>query len=71
MAEGDIFKSMITYHLQFLLLDLAGWVSRYQQAVIDYLQEENALRVLRAQLRGKQLRLSDNERFSPRRYVGS
>jgi hypothetical protein len=33
---------MITYHLQFLLLGLAGWVNRYQQAVIDYLQEENA-----------------------------
>ena len=60
LAEGDIFISMITYHLQFLLLGLAGWVNRYQQAVIDYLQEEN--RVLRAQLRGKRLRLSDNER---------
>jgi hypothetical protein len=60
LAEGDIVISMITYHLQLLLLGLAGWVNRYQQAVIDYLQEEN--RVLRAQLRGKRLRLSDNER---------
>ena len=33
---------MITYHLQFLLLGLAGWINRYQQAVIDYLREENA-----------------------------
>jgi transposase InsO family protein len=51
---------MMTYHLQFLLLGLAGWVNRHQQAVIDYVREEN--RVLRAQLRGKRLRLSDNER---------
>ena len=43
--------SMMTYHLQFLLLGLAGWVNRYQQAVIDYVREEN--RVLREQLRGK------------------
>ena len=39
---------------------LAGWVNRQQQDVIDYLQEEN--RVLRAGLRGKRLRLSDDER---------
>jgi putative transposase len=51
---------MMKYHLQFLLLVLAGWVNRYQEAVIDYLREEN--RVLRARLRGKRLRLSDNER---------
>ena len=51
---------MMTYHVQFLLLVLAGWVNRQQQDVIDYLQEEN--RVLRAGLRGKRLRLSDDER---------
>ena len=39
---------MMTYHVQFLLLVLAGWVNRQQQDVIDYLQEEN--RVLRAAL---------------------
>ena len=50
----------MTYHVQFLLLVLAGWVNRQQQDVIDYLQEEN--RVLRAGLRGKRLRLSDDER---------
>ena len=58
--EGVIFRSMMTYHAQFLLLVLAGWVNRQQQDVIDYLQEEN--RVLRAGLRGKRLSLSDDER---------
>ncbi len=58
--EGVIFSSMMTYHVQFLLLVLAGWVNRQQQDVIDYQQEEN--RVLRAGLRGKRLRLSDDER---------
>ena len=47
----------MTYHVQFLLLVLAGWVNRQQQDVIDYLREEN--RVLRGGLRGKRLRLSD------------
>ena len=51
---------MMTYHVQFLLLVLAGWVNRQQQDVIDYLQEEN--RVLRAGLRAKRLRLSDDDR---------
>ena len=50
----------MTYHVQFLLLVLAGWVNRQQQDVIDYLQEEN--RVLRAGLRGKRLRFSDDDR---------
>ena len=45
---------MMTYHVQFLLLVLAGWVNRQQQDVIDYLQEEN--RVLRAGLLGKSSR---------------
>ena len=30
---------MMTYHVQFLLLVLAGWVNRQQQDVIDYQQE--------------------------------
>ena len=58
--EGVIFRSMMTYHVQFLLLVLAGWVNRQQQDVIDYLREEN--RVLRTGLRGKRLRLSDDDR---------
>ena len=48
---------MMTYHVRFLLLVVAGWVNRQQQ---DYLREEN--RVLRAGLRGKRLRLSDEDR---------
>ncbi len=51
---------MMTYHVRFLLLVVAGWVTRQQQDVIDYLREEN--RVLRAGLRGKRLRLSDEDR---------
>ena len=35
--EGVIFSSMMTYHAQFLLLVVAGWVNRQQQDVIDYL----------------------------------
>ena len=58
--EGVIFRSMMTYHAQFLLLVVAGWVNRQQQDVIDYQQEEN--RVLRAGLRGKRLKLSDDDR---------
>ncbi len=58
--EGVIFSSMMTYHVQFLLLVVAGWVNRQQQDMIDYLQEEN--RVLRAGLRGKRLKLSDDDR---------
>ena len=33
-TEGVIFSSMMTYHVQFLLLVLAGWVNRQQQDVI-------------------------------------
>ena len=46
--EGVIFRSMMTYHVQFLLLVLAGWVNRQQQDVIDYLvwsKYSNAQRV--------------------------
>ena len=46
--------------LQFLLLIFAGWVSRRQQDVIAYLQEEN--RILREQLGGCRLRLTDVQR---------
>jgi transposase len=45
---------------QFFLAALAGWLSRHQQDVIAYLVEEN--RVLRAQLRGRRLRLTDDQR---------
>src|SRR5918996_2976176 len=46
--------------LRLLLLTLAGWVNRHQQHVIEYLMEEN--RVLREQLRGRRVRLTDGER---------
>jgi len=46
--------------LQFLLLLFSGWVNRRQQAVIDYLVQEN--RVLREQLRGRRLRFTDDQR---------
>ena len=46
--------------LQFLLLTFAGWVNRKQQEAIDYLLEEN--RVLREQLGGRRLRLTDDQR---------
>ena len=50
----------MTHHVQFLMLVVAGWVNRQQQDVIDYLQEEN--RILRSQLKGKRLRLTDRDR---------
>ena len=52
---------MSTLHpWQFLLITLAGWINRNQQDVIDYLLKEN--RVLKRQLRGRRLRLTDDER---------
>jgi putative transposase len=46
--------------LRLLLVTLAGWVNRHQQHVIEYLVEEN--RVLREQLRGRHVRLTDDQR---------
>jgi len=46
--------------LQFLILTVAAWLTRRQQNVIEYLLEEN--RVLREQLSGKRLRLTDTQR---------
>ena len=37
----------------------ADWVNRQQQAVIEYLQAENE--VLKSQLKGRRLRLTDDE----------
>ncbi len=42
--------------LQLLAIALAGWLNHQQQAVIDYLIEEN--RVLKDQLDGQRLRLT-------------
>ena len=46
--------------LQLLLAMLAGWIQRHQQQVITYLIEGN--RVLKAQLGGRRLHLTDTER---------
>ncbi len=46
------------FHL--LVVALAGWLNRNQQAVIDYLIEEN--RVLKDQLEGQQLQFTDDQR---------
>lgn len=45
---------------RFLLISVAGWLGQQQRDAIDYLREEN--RVLREQLGGKRLRLSDDQR---------
>jgi transposase InsO family protein len=46
--------------LVFFLLLLSGWINRQQQAVIDYLREEN--RVLRAAYGPRRIRLTDDQR---------
>ena len=45
---------------QFMLLTLAGWINRSQQEAIEYLRAEN--QVLAEQLKGKRLRLTDEQR---------
>ncbi len=45
---------------QFFIVAFAGWSNRHPQEVIDYLVEEN--RVLKGQLRGRRLGLTDGER---------
>ena len=45
---------------QILLAALAGWINQQQREAIEYLREEN--RVLKEQLRGKRLRLTDDQR---------
>ena len=45
---------------QFVVTALAGWANQQQSDVVEYLREEN--RVLREQLGGRRLRLSDDQR---------
>jgi hypothetical protein len=45
---------------QLLLVALLGGVEREQRNVIDFLREEN--RALKAQLRGRRIRLTDDQR---------
>ena len=47
------------FHL--LVIALAGWLSRHQQTIMDYLIEEN--RVLKSQLEGQRLRFTDEQRI--------
>jgi hypothetical protein len=46
--------------LHFFVFTVAGWISSGQQDLIDYLREEN--RVLREQLRGRRIQLTDDQR---------
>ena len=48
------------FPLHLLLATFAGWVNRQQAQVIDYLVEEN--RLLKEQLGGRRLRLTDSQR---------
>jgi hypothetical protein len=50
----------VLYPWQILVAAMAGWITRQQDAVIDYLREEN--RVLKDQLGRKRLRLTDAQR---------
>src|SRR3989454_4160258 len=44
----------------FLIVAIAGWMNRHQQAVIEYLMEEN--RVLREQIGRRRMRFDDDRR---------
>ena len=46
--------------LRFMLMAFAGWWRDQQQAAVAYLIEEN--RILRGQLRGRRVQLTDDER---------
>jgi hypothetical protein len=52
--------AMVIQPWQVLVSAFAGWISRHQGAVIEYLQEEN--RVLKQQLGRRRLRLTDDQR---------
>ena len=51
--------TLTPFHL--LVVSFAGWLNREQQKILEYLKAENA--VLRQQLRGKRLRLNDEQRL--------
>jgi len=48
---------------QLFVIAIPGWLNRQQQAVIDYLIEEN--RVLKDHLDGQRLRFTDEQRIQP------
>src|SRR5450432_2378533 len=47
---------------RFLLFAVAGWMNQKQHHAIEYLREEN--RILRAQLGGRRIRFTDDQRRS-------
>jgi hypothetical protein len=49
--------------LQMLLLTVTSWLDQREREVVAYLIEEN--RVLRRQVRGRRLRLTDDDRRTP------
>jgi hypothetical protein len=59
--QGSPYLTNVITPLQLLIIALAGWLNRQQQAVIDYLIEEN--RVLKDQLDGQRLRFTDEQRI--------
>ena len=46
--------------MHFLIVVIAGWLNRQQQAVIEYLQTENE--ILNSQLMGRRLRRTEEQR---------
>ena len=52
----------MTTQFQYLLIAVADWVNRHQQAVIEYVQEEN--RALLEQLGAKPKRFTDAQRMT-------
>ena len=46
--------------MHFLVVVFAGWLNRQQQAVVEYLKTENE--ILKSQLIGRRLRLTDEQR---------
>src|SRR5262247_2696026 len=59
-THGTAFNPRNPMILHVLIAMVAGWLQRHQQQVIAYLLEEN--RVLKAQLGGRRLSLTDTER---------
>ena len=50
----------VLYPWQILVAAMAGWITRQQGMVVDYLREEN--RILKQQLGRRRLRLTDAQR---------
>jgi hypothetical protein len=60
VEEAATIGVMSSLPLQFLLLTVAGWMTRDHQRITEYLLAENA--GLRQQLRGRRLRYTDAQR---------